>query len=570
MSIRRGLPVIVGAVALTQHGPLSEAEQRLLHATFKQLRAQFPKSPLQVVSVIENQAAVELIAIARQHGFDAFALRIDASAGEAGSPFAPLENDAAVEEARAIAEAAVRGQALAPIATVLRRMAHILIAVERPAETPAAVGQSVLDAWINPNFDWSDCEDDPFESELITPPLSGPLCMVTGGGGRARAMWRGIGRGGEWVDVGRSMTNHPWMEELASIERVNKLAGRIDPTEAKKCRDSLLSDDQWAVVEESDAVRSLSEEARSRFLAELGHARDIFGECDARAIKTKRRMEALNLFFASSVPLAVLAYEVLGNERPRLAIIAYLVIIVAAMIVGFVLAGSTMQRRFQDLRHCAELVRIGVFLSIAGFSGRMQTIVTRWLPERLLISHFCARALDDVLRHAPPPTQSLTDFVQTAWIGPSRKAPRGPRSFSTQSVWYAQKSDYHRRRHWILDAWQQTILALALIAAAVLLALPEMGWGGLPLMFAAVAISFLPATAGAISIVRERMSHQALGESYEKMAYLAERASALLDRHREDPKRRALVVRDFGVEVTGECIQWLLASRRQRIEARAG
>lgn len=437
------------------------------------------------------------------------------------------------------------------------RYSHVLVTFEEAGAPGLAA--TVAEKWRAQAFQFGDEEDDNDAVELWNTPIAGAHAVIGPSGGK-----------------------HGWSisgwQPLHLIDRVNRTllpAGR--PAVAQSVN-ALLDAADWQAIREaahsSDAADAGRKAQADAFEAGMSDLRAFFARADAAAIGAKSGLDLFIVGFAAAAPLAVFLYEGLTASRQHLlAALAYLAVILSTLAFGLLLVMTRRHSRQTISRLAAEFTRVHFFWRMAGVRARVESTLERWMPGNHPGVQMIARSVDFIAASVPAPPVDLTGHVHRIWVGPSgndpvAKTPDGHPG--SQTVWYSKKARIYRRRSARLSFLQGATFCAALLIAAAVIFILQRDQTLEPLL--PLAISALPALAGAFSIYRERAALPTLAENYERMARIANTASKRLDHLAitPNPARARRVLEQFGREVIGESVDWLLVNMKQQVRPTFG
>jgi hypothetical protein len=451
-------------------------------------------------------------------------------------------------------------------AEIICRYAHILIISRPPGEPDASSFVSLLETkWTTGAFTWAS-QEEAHDADLLTlPPVHGPLIDLEQPPAPGAKQRRRSRR--PWSTRANFKPDYGWEkgqdDQLAAINRINRDGDRISEDLAEAKAKTLLSDDRLAEIVALARQDGGDSGVNDPAALHAFRLRTIFGRHDAFAIRTKRWLTWATIVFALAGPVGVLAYQflaTLGLMKPDHAIQIYVGIILTMLLAGLVLGLLRLQARFQEARNVAELIRVQMNWVLMGIDTRVEATIRRWIPSEVLSVQLVARTLDLWVACTPAPRFDATDFVLRTWVGTRSSADHA----HAQTSWY--RDNYLRmrqnsRRLQLLQFGSYGLavaLGVGMVAAGTLM--PRTG------LVEGLATAFLPALAGAFSILHERGSYQMYAQSYQRMERVSQQTSALLQTNQgKDTGLPRRLLRQFGREAIGESIDWLLINRDQEV-----
>lgn len=454
--------------------------------------------------------------------------------------------------------------AKADMADVICRFSHILVSVSENGS-----GDPLTGRWVSHGRKW--CEPSAvFEAELeLSEPVIGPVfeiniddAIVSARSGlkpgKVKPRHRTVTERSDDCDFLLGATARS--QALQEFNRLNRDLARASEAQVSDAGATLLPD------RAGDGTGELAGEG-------LATSLKLYGAAEWFAVKTHNQLlRPMHVLVAASLPVSIGLYEILtklGEESWRMGVFFYLLAFLAALgVVGYVRAFSS-QERAQDARLFAEIVRISVWWRLAGVRSHLEPTLTWCLPRRPIGVVLAARALDLRTQVHAQATRDETEFVRREWVGPlaAELADRDLTHRHTQTVWYRLAADKQMKAARRLSQVQMALLVIATTVAAiaigadVLVADPAM----IRDYVVPMAVSVLPAAAGAVAILRERRAHVALAENYLRMARVAERASARLANAAgaEGLALRRLILEQFGQAAIAEGADWLIVNRQR-------
>lgn len=498
-----------------QADALSEIAQNLL----KRLRASAPHTRFAVVTLARTQDERLVASTFARMGcvtwVPAGAAPLDASPHVLPAGFCGLNSGDPSAEVEALC-----------------RYSHLLIDIAPPTRASASLRTRVLEAWTGNIFHFGDDRADNEQLILLEPPPRGELISLMlppqdGPGGRKRPAF-----------VARAQVKRV-AHALAAFDHFNGVLQAASPSVVRERMQNLRTKGKF------DGGQ-LQPDDDPAFTAGLA----IFGQASAQARAAKRGVDVFNYAYAIGPVVAVLLYEFARTNVSDADVALWLYLAAFGLLIAFAVALTVRQihTRMLNARGVAELVRAQLFWRLCGVDARLETSIRRWAPGASVILEASARALD---------------FIPAS-IGPARAT--DPRFFAdafvnTQINYHHEYSTKHTKRAELLERLQFFAVVTAFGLAFALLAVAGLGAFNRPVTLEAMAISALPAIAGALAIIRDRFSYRVLAENYARMHRLAKSA---LEKLKETPERAQTISEQFGRETIKESTEWLQVHRQRR------
>lgn len=481
-----------------------------------------------------------------------------------------------LEQALSSARSRENGSAF-DLADIVCRFSHILVTI---SDTEAL--DPVAERWTGRVRHW--CEASTiFEPELeLGEPVAGPVYAINiteeivarrkhlktrKVPARLRSIMETEFEADFWLDLSKGSG------ALFEFNRLNRDLSRASDVGVEQSRVTLMP---ARIREAAELILKASAPARPE-QNDLEKSQRLYGAAEWFAMKTQNQMvRPMHVLIASSLPLSVGLYEVVTKvgtgESWRLGVAFYLAVFLLALGISFFVRLSALKERAQDARVFAELLRISAWWKIAGVRSHLEPALSWCLPFRPIGLVLAVRALDLRTQLLPDAVHDDTEFARLEWVGPGRKEAQADTDDThrhTQTVWYRVNAAAQLRSAERLVGLQYSVLVVATLIAAA--AFASDGWV-LESKFirdiaVPMAVSVLPATAGAVAVLRERRAHLALAENYLRMARVAERTTALL-KVADGPDnlhRRRLLIEQFGQAAIAESVDWLIVNRQRPV-----
>lgn len=558
--------ILIGVDFSGASEPLGGAVLAAFSHFVRKVQSRYGHSPLKILSRV-REGLEEAFAIEALKG------------GCSVDVLATTDSEASQAVARlraALAEAGDRVHRVSPLSIApdlfICRYAHILVCAATAANLSPP---SILSEWRKSDRRWGDEQPGDDAQQIVVPPTIGPViefdltkaAATAPHGNKLARLYAEVADAAEFSLFPKQPGA---LSELNALNRdlqrpsdamaMAKAGDLMHPSYLQEIQASLLA--QGASAEEADAVSN-----------DVSSLRATFGRGDAFAIGSKNRILNPSLLFVTlALPGSVMAYEFFSHDSVGLrpvGLLIYMVILALVISIGGGLHIFRRQARQEDARLFSELIRVQIWWRVAGVGSRIESTMRRWIPNTLLGVQLAARSLDYRVALAPPVSKDLTPIVHKWWVGPSLapndKAP--PALRYTQTVWYRDNSRIQQENADRVGMLQNAAFVVALLLAGSALTTHLLvGSSGEPWWAAltSLGISVVPAVAGACSLYSNRNGFMFFAQNYSQMARTSARASERLATLTDTGHRRQLI-EQFGREVVGEGIDWLVARRQRRI-----